>query len=201
MEVEVEPPHVHPTGHRKLDLILPIAALFVSMLSIYLAWDNSKVMQGLVDQNERLVQANSLPHLSHSMRTLSGVDAGKVTFRLSNDGVGPAEIRFVEVKVDGRPVADVTALLERFGIPGGQLSITNVTNTMIRPGISVDYMDLTADPGIKSQVDDMIEAIQARRIAVRTCYCSVFEDCWVIAGGNSRPRPVAQCAAPPVPYE
>ena len=203
MEVEVEPPHAHhPTGSRKLDLILPIAALFVSVLSIYLAWDNAKVMQDLVHQNERLVQANSMPRLSHSIRTYSGGDAdSRIVFRLSNDGVGPAEIRSIEMTLDGKPVRSPDELLQRFGINGGPLSVARVENSMLRPGESIEYFKLDSAPAIARPVSEMIAGSGQGRYAVRVCYCSVFEECWTLEGNHARPRAAAQCAAPKSPYQ
>ena len=202
MDVEVEHPHAHHhTGHRKLDLVLPLAALFVSFLSILIAYHHGSIMKELVAQNERLVQANSLPYLNHSISTLSGTGAGRVTFRVANEGVGPAAIRSVELMLDGRPVANSTQFLERFDIARAQLSVTNLTNRMVRSGTSVDYFDLTADPTIATQVDRMIAAVQDKRLVVRMCFCSVFEECWLSRGSNSRPVRVEQCPIPKVSYQ
>ena len=65
MDVEIERPHVHGarTGRHFHDLILPIVALFVSFISIFIAWEHGKVMKELVHQNEKLVEAESLPYL------------------------------------------------------------------------------------------------------------------------------------------
>ena len=65
MDVEIEKPHVHhrPTGLRHFDLVLPIAALFVSFISILIAWHHSHIMRELVKQNERIVEAELLPYL------------------------------------------------------------------------------------------------------------------------------------------
>ena len=202
MDVEVEKPHVHhPVGHRKLDLVLPVAALFVSLVSIGIAYHHGHIMQALVAQNERLVQANSLPHLSHAIRTMSGSPSeSRITFRVANDGVGPADVRSVEMVLDGRPVRNPTDLLGRFGIPGGELSVTQLSSAMVRPGVAIDYFDLRANPAIAANVERMIEAAQSDRFVVKVCYCSVFDECWTV-GGNQRPVAVAQCPAPRVPYE
>ena len=108
MDVEIERPHVH--HHRRgipwYDLALPIAALFVSLISIYIAWHHGKVMQELVHQNEKLVEANSLPYLQ-----ISGSNGnGAVSFDATNEGVGPAKIFTAEIFVDGRPVKRLAAM-------------------------------------------------------------------------------------------
>ena len=57
MDVEIEKPHVH--HHPRLgipwyDLAIPLAALFVSFVSIFIAWHHGQVMKELVHQNEKL---------------------------------------------------------------------------------------------------------------------------------------------------
>ncbi len=141
MEVEVERPHLpHPTGHRRLDLVLPIAALFVSFVSILIALHHTQVMQELVHQNEKLVEANSLPYLQ-----LSGSDNGQhLTFNATNEGVGPAKIVTAEVFVEGRPVQSLDRLLtsccSKDHYPG--ISASLLEGRMVRPGDSVSYIDL-----------------------------------------------------------
>ena len=42
---------------------MPISALFISMISIFVAWDHGQVMKQLVEQNAKMVRANSLPYI------------------------------------------------------------------------------------------------------------------------------------------
>src|SRR3954467_5248927 len=104
MDVEIEKPHVHhgKTGTPWYDLALPIAALFVSFVSIFIAWHHGQVMKELVHQNEKLVEANSLPYLQIDTSTLEP-DLRTPAFRLTvqNQGVGPARIAEVTVRVKG----------------------------------------------------------------------------------------------------
>ena len=104
MDVEIEKPHVHhkPTGHRRLDLVLAITALFVSFVSILIAWHHSHIMSELVHQNERIVEAESLPYLEIYTSDLSS-DLRTPTLRetVLNEGVGPARIAEVVMTVNG----------------------------------------------------------------------------------------------------
>lgn len=203
MTTPVEPPHVHhPTGHRKLDLIVPVAALFVSLVSILIAWYSASVEAQMARQNERMVQASSLPHLSQAINTItrsSGLD--HVTFSLVNEGIGPAEIRSVAIFVRGVPVHSPAELLKRYDIPGGQLSLQPLTNAMLRPGDTIRYFDLEADPSIAPQVRRMVDDTEKGRIRAHVCYCSVFDECWTVDGPTVRPQRVAQCPMVQVPYQ
>jgi len=107
MDVEIEEPHVH---HRRLgipwyDLALPIAALLVSFISIYIAWHHGQVMQELVHQNEKIVEAESLPYLQIDTSTLeTDLETPALRLTVQNQGVGPARIAEVIMTVNGQPV-------------------------------------------------------------------------------------------------
>jgi hypothetical protein len=88
MDVEIEHPHVHHAhGARHwADFAIPAAALFISLISISVAWHHGQVMRELVQQNERLVQANSVPWLqiSGSNRVINGLQ--DLSFQVTNRG-------------------------------------------------------------------------------------------------------------------
>jgi hypothetical protein len=199
----IEPPHVHhPVGHRGIDLVVPIAALFVSLVSILIAWYSATVEAQMARQNERMVQASSLPRLSQSITTLTRTNGlNRVTFALANEGVGPAEIRSAIIMVRGLPVRNAVDLLKQYDIPGGHLTLAPLTNAMLRPGQELVYFDLDADPSIARQVDRMIKDLRGHQIEVRLCYGSVFDEYWTLGGPNLRPQRVAQCPIARVPYE
>ncbi|MFL6829031.1 MAG: hypothetical protein ACJ8D5_00240 [Sphingomicrobium sp.] len=205
MDVEVEHPHVHHhrTGHRWLDLALPVAALFVSFVSIFIAWHHGQVMRELVHQNERLVQANSLPWLQlyGSNRISNGLQ--DVSFQVANQGVGPGEIRSVQILVDGRPVPDLRALLDaccgKLDFEG--LGTSTLLGRMIRPGEEYAYILMPAQARTQAAVRALNVARQSDRIETRICYCSVFGDCWTQNSRTSQsPKAVEQCPMPQPQY-
>ena len=203
MDVEVENPHdhvSHRSGHGWLDKVLPVSALFVSAISIAIAYHHGGVMQDLVRQNERLVQANSLPYLQ--MYSNSGPEHFDLI--ISNAGIGPADVRTAELLVDGKPVATLEDFLmaccnisER-----GAISKSNVVGQMIRPGTDVAYIGVReTDPATREAI---VKAYAARRLETRLCYCSVFDECWTRSSRDFanavRPQPVDSCPMPQVPY-
>ena len=137
MDVEIEKPHVH--HHRKLDipwydLAIPVAALFVSFVSIFIAWHHGQVMKELVHQNEKLVEANSLPYLQ-----FDGSNAnGRVTFNVTNEGVGPAKIMSAEVLVDGHAVQSLHELVDACCVKGDYSGISTSTSCRISRYSSFD---------------------------------------------------------------
>jgi hypothetical protein len=199
MDVEIEKPHAH---HRKIgipwyDLALPVAALFVSFVSIFIAWHHGRVMQELVHQNEKLVEANSLPYVQIS----GGNVRGHVTFDAMNEGVGPAKIMTAEVLVDGRPVETLHQLIDACCTKGAYKGLIGSTleGRMVRAGDKVTYVDLPVSAATFQQAVALDKARQTR-IATRLCYCSVFDDCWVANSRDPTPDAVHQCAPPAHPY-
>ena len=200
MDVEIEKPHVH---HRKLDipwydLAIPVAALFVSFVSIFIAWHHGQVMKELVHQNEKLVEANSLPYLQ-----IDGSNGnGRVTFNAINEGVGPAKIMSAEVFVDRHAVRSLHELIDACCTRGDYSGIATSTlyGRMVRPGDSVAYIDFPIRAGNRAQVVALDEARKANRITTRLCYCSVFNDCWIAESTDPTPNAVKQCRPPARAY-
>lgn len=220
MDVEIEKPHVqhHKTGSRRFDLILPVAALFVSFVSILIAWHHSHIMRELVHQNERIVEAESLPYLEIYTSDLAS-DLRTPTLRLSvrNEGVGPARIAEVVMTVNGKPVPDFNALINQCCAPGllearkdsrkqframrnGEVILSQLRDRMIRPGEEVDAFAWPVTPENKQIVDRLKEDVESPAVNLTVCYCSVFDECWTRTDEDRRPVPVKQCPIASVPY-
>ncbi len=220
MDVEIEKPHVHPprTGHRAHDLILPVAALFVSFLSIFIAWEHGKVMKELVHQNEKLVEAESLPYLDIYTSDLEQ-DNHTPAFRLTvqNQGVGPARIAEVAMTVRGQPAADFNTIVDHCCAPGllqaanrgtkqyrgirtGEVILSTLRDRMIRPGEAVDAVDWRVTPGNQAVIDQLRRGFASDLVNVSICYCSVFDECWIRSDEDRRALSVKQCPIAKVPY-
>jgi hypothetical protein len=220
VDVEIEHPHVHHhrTGNRRLDLILPVAALFVSFVSILIAWHHSEVMKDLVYQNERIVEAESLPYVDISTSDLDE-DRRASAFRLTvqNQGVGPARIAEVVMTVHGQPVGDFKTLMDHCCAPGllqsakrgtkqlsairnGDVIQSSLRDRMIRPGEAVDVVDWRATPANQSAIDLLRNGFASDVVNMSICYCSVFNECWTRTDTGRRPIPVKECPIARVPY-
>jgi hypothetical protein len=220
VDVEIEKPHVHHkrVGHNWFDLALPVAALFVSFVSIFIAWHHGQVMKELVHQNSKLVEANSLPYLDIYTSDLTD-DRRTPAFRLTvqNQGVGPARIAEVVMTVRGAAVPNFKTLVDRCCAPGrlqatargskrfqgmqnGDVITTTIRDRMIRPGESVDAVDWRVTPENQSIINQVKAGFASDVINTSICYCSVFNDCWVRTDEDRKPRPVNQCPIAALPY-
>ena len=206
MEVEVDNAAAHVTSRTGgwPDKVLPVSALFVSFLSILLAWGNGEAMQDLVRQNERLVQANSQPHLRvRSMESVGQPGQQDIRFRVTNGGVGPAEIKTIEMLIDGQPVESSRDLLRQCcGLETREYYREPMLNAMLRPGESIDFFRIVTRPETAAGLPRLTDALDSKRIVARFCYCSVFSDCWIrTSQENLPPQPVGkQCPVPKLAY-
>ncbi len=113
-----------------------------------------------------------------------------------NKGVGPAIVRTVEIRVDGKPQRDWNGVLGAMGLGTAGVTISTIHDTVISPGermLPVSFADRDA-------YERFLDAAR-RRVDVEICYCSTLGDCWLNSDRGStrrsRTRPVDRCPALP----
>jgi hypothetical protein len=203
----METPEVHAhhhahTGNRWVDLALGGSAILISMVSLFVAIAHGRVMEKLVEENHRQVQASTWPYLQiEEQTTYKGNVAiaapSLITANISNHGNGPARIKTLEVSVDGKNVASLAALLRacclnaasahgRFNLSGGGAS-----DSVLAQKESATFLSLApVNPPAQAMAKALVAA--APRIKIKSCYCSVFDECWYAEQGQP-PREVKAC--------
>lgn len=195
--------HPHGTGFRWLDLTLGVAATIVSLVSLWLGLHSAHSM-------EKLVAANSYPYLEQwrsmsSDRPLPGADRARnrIEYTFENNGVGPARIDWVELTYKGKPMANLSELLESCCSgaakdANGLDRRGNVVSALVRPGAKLS-MFTWDEPDTPNPVFDALHR-QMNDIAISYCYCSVFDECYVRHSSVDRPAPVEACEAPKMTF-
>ena len=204
--MEIETPHqhhqAHGTGFRWLDISLSIAAFLTSIVSLWLGLHSASSM-------EKLVAANSYPNLDISYSNLAseaGADGSRqnaILFEIQSTGVGPARIEWTAVRFDGKPVANLTDLITACcsGLEKGvtlNVHTSSAEGDLLRPGRTVRMIEWR-QPATPSPIFDKLRA-SLRSVEIDTCYCSVFDECFVREHKSNRPRSVKTCEAPKVPF-
>lgn len=194
-------PHAHKTGHSRIDLIIALTAIFLSAVSLFVAIEHGKT-------EHQLVAANSWPFLGAALS--NDAHGGKdVVIAVTNGGVGPAKIKYVEVFYNGKPVATGLDLLRRCcgmpkeraaqkaALPGGY-EFSAVDETVLRPG---DSDELLVVHRVKDAPDIAGSlAHNLSRLSFKACYCSILDECWIGDLVSVRTAPVSFCPAPDHPY-
>ncbi len=188
--------HHHPTGIPWFDFIVPVAVLCISIASLLTSLQSEKSMHALVEQNSRLVSAQSTPLL---MLDTSNLSDGKpvISMTLSNVGTGPARIAWLHVAdSDGIDYSGGT-LYERLAKVDSTASFMSqqISATLMRSG---DERSVFRFPKPASQAALVQwEALNKtrRNLHASACYCSIFDECKITQFGDSHPKPVASCDA------
>lgn len=104
-----------------------------------------------------------------------------------NSGIGPAKIRHLRLEVDGKPVRNWNELFTALEIklPDGYVQ-SQLTWRVIQSGERLDVLTLEGTPAQKLR-------LEGARLSWQLCYCSVFDDCYLLQSRAVEPAPVAQC--------
>jgi hypothetical protein len=188
--------HAHPrhTGHRGIDLILALTAVFISALSLYVAVEHGRTERDLV-------AANSWPYLQFSGEFHN---SGGFQLSVENAGIGPAKLQTLELLLDGHPVSTTGELLKRCcaaEIPDPSrihLPFYGLQKTVMRAGEKHPVLT-AASADLPAPLLARFTAA-ARGIHLRACYCSVFDECWVSDLETLHPRKIETCPADMVPF-
>lgn len=168
--------------YREPESFIALAALVVSVTAVVVG-----VYEAALQRKHDVAEV--WPHLEIST-WVSDKDA---TVRLDNTGIGPGIVKSVAVSVDGRPQHNWDEVLRTwYGREPPPHSSATAVQHAIRPG------DHTILVGLPIQQMPPSFWTAARRITVRVCYASVFDEYWMITdtlGTSSRWTVVARCPA------
>jgi hypothetical protein len=190
----LEEPEVHShhhgshSGHRWFDITASVCAMVVSFASLYLAIHHGHVMTEMAEANARMVTATSWPRVSFSTSNVDSTgQTPQIRLTLTNKGIGPARIEGMELSYDGKPVAGAEALLNACcsNDKGAALQrwISSANGEILRPGEEKNFLrfNKVADAQQWARLADL-----PAKIAVKVCYCSVFDECWVTQSSTQK---------------
>lgn len=186
--------HHHQTGLPWFDLIVPIAVLCISVASLLTSLQSEKSMHALVEQNTRLVSAQSTPLLMLDTSNLDGNGKPAISMTLSNVGTGPARIAWFRV-VDAQgnsygSLYDRVAKLD----PHASFISEQISSTLMRPG-SERFVFKWPKPAEASPALAEWNDLNKTRFQLHAsaCYCSIFDECRTTEFGDSHPQNVESC--------
>ena len=112
-------------------------------------------------------------------------DVADFHLTVRNKGVGPAIVKKVEMRVDGKAVADNTALVRAVRGEGPDIDWVNstISGRVLSPGEEVIPFQI-ADVKVGR---DFERKLAAHHFEMEISYCSVYGDCWVSRGVKTKP--------------
>jgi hypothetical protein len=148
------------------------------------------------DATRKIQLSETWPYVAYGTGNQSDAGEAEIAFRLTNDGVGPAKVEAVELRYGGKPMSDPRHFLQTCcGYdPASPVSfVSGPVTGVLRPGESAEFIRLPKRPD-NAALWDRLET-ERWKVTVRSCYCSVFDDCWVMESGSLDPRQVEACPA------
>lgn len=169
----------------------------VTTLVISLALAYATFVQADAARKSQISQ--TWPYVSYGTDNSSPDVKYEISFSLANDGVGPARLDEMEFRYAGKPMRDPLEFIQACCAATAKAAAKNLTLTtdrvdgVLRPGEKRNFIRLAKtdenDP-LWNQLND-----ERWKVVVRTCYCSIFDDCWVFDSRRKRPDEVNVCPA------
>jgi hypothetical protein len=185
----------HPTrtGRFWFDLLAATAAIFISMISVFVAMRGEETQRGLL-------AANSWPFVQ--LDEDRALDEAKLD--VENAGVGPAKVITFEVFYNGQPMDSAFELLKRCcglgadGVgrpegPSAHFSWGAVYGNVLRPGAHIPLLTMRKAASSPDLFDRFSHEMSY--LTFRTCYCSVLSECWTSNLRDLTQTPVRNCPA------
>ena len=185
------------TGRFWFDLLAATSAIFISVISLLVAFRGEETQRGLL-------AANSWPFVQLSE------DQGTTEAQLDveNAGVGPAKIMTFEVFYRGAPVDSVRELLTQCcglgnaapgtpPVPVAGMGYGQVYDNVLRPGEHIRAVHLG-----KTSPEAMLTKFKAAMadMTFLSCYCSILQECWTSDLRSLKQNVVSSCPAAAHPF-
>ncbi len=190
-----------------LELLSTVVALFVSIVSLWVAVRSEQANSQMVDANYKMVAASSWPYLQVS--SSNNVDnKPAILLKIENAGVGPAKMKTFEVFWKGQAYPSAAALLEACCAKDKAELIpmnTAPPHGVLRAGDSLPFLQFDRTPQYDA-IWRAFDRVRFSELSYRICYCSVFDECRVSDIGplwmqkDIQDRVVKSCPKPAVPY-
>ncbi|GJL97899.1 MAG: hypothetical protein DHS20C06_17160 [Hyphobacterium sp.] len=194
---------------RAIELTVAVSVVIISVASLYVAVEQSRVMQ-------RTLEANVLPVIQYDTGNYNlPMEEWRLTVSFQNTGIGPADVRYMEMTWDGEAIRDTSQFISRCCVPDsvpeadrpayvhdafrtGQMAFLfdTIEGRFLAPQEEVDYIIFRRpDADTQSIGYGVWQALDYARhdITVDVCYCSVFDDCWLARFPAQTREPVDMC--------
>lgn len=147
------------------------------------------------EATKKMQQADAWPFISYGTSNVDEKGGRVISLTLANNGVGPALLGPIEIRYQGKPVSDPRDLLRKCcgpdGLRGLSLSTSPSSDIVVPPRETINFLQIAETPENKALWNRFEK--ERWKLQVRSCYCSIFDECWVIEGAQAKPEAVVQC--------
>jgi hypothetical protein len=186
---------------RWFHVAVAVAMLLGAAASLVGSVRTSNTMKALVEENSRLVRANSTPLLTFGHGNANDKREKQLEFEVVNVGTGPARIVWFELRLDGKAMPDmgktIRALAPTEGIDDDvDFSSSPIAPRILAAGSRARIFAWYPPPEAATRISGAWKALdhaRFKRIEVEACFCSVFEQCWQSKLNADVPKAVDRC--------
>ena len=155
--------------YKNPEMIVALSALFIGLVTAF-----TSIYSAYVDRTYS--RASVWPRLE----VFRSVSVDSFSYGVTNNGTGPALIKYAKVK-NGSTYLKRWSDVKQFS----EIRQSHINNRTLSPQNSITPLSYKGDNAkALRNIDD--------NITIELCYCSVYEDCWVIDRSNT-PTPVESC--------
>ena len=149
--------------YRQPEMIVALSAVIISMCALF-----ATVFQAYLERQSQHLSV--WPRLELRVRTGSDFE-----ILISNNGIGPAIVKSLKVSVDDEPVKSWHSTVQKLTGEEPQVAqINSIQTSVIPPG--TETLMLHIEKGSSAEIFHQ----NYKRLDVEVCYCSVFDECWLI---------------------
>ena len=154
----------------KVEFLVAICALITSIMAVYMAWDQGRVMRA---QQHGMVY----PVLQVEGSSTNTSSYSSIGITVKNSGVGPALIQSVAMNIDGERVTYLPDVLANLPVPDSDSS-SGLAGRALAPGAEVEAIRLRWDRENVTPEEIRAVVLSSASWELAICYCSVFDRCW-----------------------
>lgn len=169
------------------EMITALSAVIVGVCAILVSLYQAELM--------RNQQAAAVwPYVNIGMSSNMYGEPPELMFLAANSGVGPAIVRWAELRLDGEPVTTwegLSATLTDAETAARPRQIQTLNGRVIKAGEHI----IVFQPRDRALIEALFAA-SAERVDVLVCYCSIQDECWTTSFREWRTTtPVRHCPA------
>jgi hypothetical protein len=170
-------------------LLITVPAFVISIALAYATFVQAEA-------TKKIQQSETWPYVSYGTSNISDDGKTEISFKLGNDGLGPARVKQIEFLYDGKPIKTPRQFLQTCcgDSPAQPIKfMSSNPEVVLRPGETTQFIRLERRPDNAAIWDRLQD--ERWKVAIRACYCSIFDDCWVLDTRVADPKQVAVCPA------
>ena len=169
--------------------VIAVIGFFVGAVALYAALNEA-------DAVRKQQQAAVWPHIRVTDVNFGTPGEERFDIVVSNKGIGPARIEMVNVTIGGVEQTSWYEIVR--ALPDGEtagISSYRLADATLSPEEDIVAVSVEAKYGSLELVNAFRDLVRGGEAAMEICYCSVFDDCWMIKAAERRPSPIKRCPA------